>query len=406
MMRIADKYIRISLINLNFVALLGIILRYKIAFSLPFISQKNFLHSHSHFAFYGWISQTLFIFLVEFLYRNGTKDVFKKYSVLLIANLVLAYLMMFSFAAQGYGLFSVTFSTLSIINSYIFTVLYFNDLKKSNISPLVKKWFKSALFFNVLSSIGTFALAFMMINKVIHQNWYLSAIYFFLHFQYNGWFFFTIMGLFTAHLIKLNITEKMNTVFLMFFIACFGAYFLSVPWLNKFVGIHIWSIISSIIQFFAFVFFIGVLKSNLKIINNSFNKTSSILFTLSGIALFVKLLLQLISVYPPLSTIALSFRPIVIGYLHLVLLGIISVFLIAYIVSSEFIKLNKFAISGIVIFVFGILYNEILLLIQGIAAMKYEYVKNTNELLLSAAVVLFLGVLTIVFSQKKSLRNS
>lgn len=406
MRRIADRYIRFSLINLNVVALLGIILRYKIAFSLPIISQKNFLHSHSHFSFYGWISQTLFVFLVEYLYRNGFKESFRKYGVLLVANLIIAYGMMISFAVQGYGLFSVSFSTLSILVSYIFAYRYIKDLKSLGINSIVRKWFNAALFFNIISSIGTFWLAYMMLNKVIHQNWYLAAIYFFLHFQYNGWFFFTIMGLFTSKLVKLNITENLNIIFLMFFIAAFGAYFLSVPWMNKYSSIHIWVTISSIMQFFAYLFFLGILKNNLNIIKGYLSKISAILFTLSGIALFIKLLLQLISVYPPLSTIALSFRPIVIGYLHLVLLGIISIFLIGYIVSSEFIKLNKIAVAGIVVFVFGILYNEILLLIQGISAMQYEYVKHTNELLLSAATVMFCGILTLVISQVKVFRKS
>ena len=53
------KWIRICLLNLFLVALLGVVLRYKIAFSLPFIDQRNLLHAHSHFAFAGWISQSI-----------------------------------------------------------------------------------------------------------------------------------------------------------------------------------------------------------------------------------------------------------------------------------------------------------------------------------------------------------
>lgn len=407
MFKLSEKLIRISLINLNIVALLGVILRYKIAFALPIISQKNFLHSHSHFSFYGWISQTLFIFLVEYLYRNGNKEAYKKYFKLILANLIVAYLMMVSFALQGYGFFSVTFSTLSIIISYLFATLYFKDLNLISTDKVVKNWFKSALLFNIISSIGTFFLAYLMLNKINHLNWYLGAIYFFLHFQYNGWFFFVIMGLFTSKLLEINIYQsKFNTIFIMFFLSCFGAYFLSVPWLNEYLAIHIWAIISSVMQLIAISMFLVIVFKNLEIIKAKLNKLAGILFALSAIALLIKLILQFISVYPPISKIALSFRPIVIGYLHLVLLGIITIFLLAYIVNSGFIKLNKLTVAGIIVFIFGILFNEILLLVQGVAAMQYEYVKHTNELLFSAALVLFFGIFTIIISQTISLKKS
>ncbi len=54
-----QKWIKICFINLLIVALLGVTLRYKIAFSLPFVDQKHLLHGHSHFAFAGWITQII-----------------------------------------------------------------------------------------------------------------------------------------------------------------------------------------------------------------------------------------------------------------------------------------------------------------------------------------------------------
>ena len=47
----------------------------------------------------------------------------------------------------------------------------------------------------------------------------------------------------------------------------------------------------------------------------------------------MKLSLQMVSVVPSLSTLTVGFRPIVIGYLHLVLLGVITIFLIGYFIE-------------------------------------------------------------------------
>lgn len=60
-------WLKFSLINLFLVAFLGLIMRYKIGFEFPFFDQKFLQHSHSHFAFSGWISHTLMVLMVLFL---------------------------------------------------------------------------------------------------------------------------------------------------------------------------------------------------------------------------------------------------------------------------------------------------------------------------------------------------
>ena len=47
-------WIRFSIFNLMLVALIGLLMRYKILFEFPLLDQKSLQHSHSHFAFAGW----------------------------------------------------------------------------------------------------------------------------------------------------------------------------------------------------------------------------------------------------------------------------------------------------------------------------------------------------------------
>ena len=49
-----------NLFNFCLVAVLGAILRYKVAFSMPGINYNYILEAHSHFAFSGWISMAVF----------------------------------------------------------------------------------------------------------------------------------------------------------------------------------------------------------------------------------------------------------------------------------------------------------------------------------------------------------
>lgn len=216
-----NAWIRAAIFNLLIVAFIGLILRYKIVYSLPFIDQKHLLHAHSHFAFTGWVTQILMTLIVYSLSKQNNNNLFLKYRVLLIANLVSAFGMLFSFAVQGYSFISISFSTLSIMVSWVFAIQIWKEINNLSTKNISAHWFKIAVLLNAISSIGAFALAFMMANKIIHQNWYLLSVYFFLHFQYNGWFFFACMGLIMNKIYVLETdTNKMKTIFWIFAISC------------------------------------------------------------------------------------------------------------------------------------------------------------------------------------------
>jgi hypothetical protein len=214
---IVEKWLTIALVNLCVLALLGITLRYKIAFSLPFIDQRNLLHGHSHFAFSGWVSTALMTLLLYYLQKNKQENYSKRYSLILLANQVCSYGMLLSFLIQGYAFFSILFSTLCIFVSYAFSIVYWKDLNKLNLKRNSLLWFKAALLFNVVSSIGPYSLAFMMSNHLINQKLYLLSIFYFLHFQYNGWFLFVCFGLFISKFYEITGNEKkLNIIFWIF----------------------------------------------------------------------------------------------------------------------------------------------------------------------------------------------
>lgn len=403
------KWLRIALVNLCIVALLGVILRYKIAFSLPFIDQKHLLQGHSNFAFTGWVTETLMILMVSFLGKHQIENAYKRYKWLLIANLVSAYGMLIAFPTEGYGPFSITFSTISIIVSYVFAFVFWKDLNKISKKLASRYWFKAALFFNVVSSMGAFALTYMMIHRSLQQNWYLSSVYFFLHFQYNGWFLFACGGLLIDKLYALKIISDLNkTIFYIFFSACIPAYFLSVPWMPVPVWAFVLISIAAFAQIAAWFWLIAFISKNHIRFDAEISHIGKILLRLAAIAFTIKIALQLGSLYPPLGKIAFGFRPIIIGYLHLVLLGVITIFLLGFIISKKYIHLSRRSIAGISIFICGIIYNEGLLLAQGVFAMKYENVPYINEFLLSAAVIMFSGIVLLTSNQfkKPSINNS
>lgn len=392
------KWMKIPFLNLLIVSFIGAVLRYKIAFSLPFVDQKFLLHAHSHFAFSGWLTQLLMAFIIQYLQSKRPDLNFKRYKILLWINLVSAYGMLFSFPFQGYGNISITFSTLSVLNAYVFAVAVWKDLHRLSVKNISHHWFKAAVVFNVVSSLGAFGLGYLMANRIASQEWYLAAIYFFLHFQYNGWFFFAAMGLLLQWLTEKKLAPDnatSNKIFWLFFLAAVPAYFLSALWLPIPGWLYVLIVASAIAQLAGFILLLQHIRRIRMNMSGYLSTGARWLWILSCVALSIKLLLQAGSTIPALNIVAYGFRPIIIGYLHLVLLGVLSIFLVGYFIATTGIQYSGSFKKGLMLFIAGIIINEILLMFQGVAAMMYESIVSINHLLFAAALIMLCGLIFI-----------
>jgi hypothetical protein len=143
------------------------------------------------------------------------------------------------------------------------------------------------------------------------------------------------------------------------------------------------------------------LKYHISWAGTTLNKFQIYLFLFVSIAFTVKLLLQLGSTIPAVSDLAFGFRPIVIAYLHLVLLAVISVFILSFLYTFKLIMVNKLTTIAFSVFIIGIFLNELVLGVQGVAAFSYIVVKYVNETLFGVSLLLFLGTILMALSQRK-----
>lgn len=402
MMQLLRTHARIALFNLLLVAFAGLLLRYKISFSLPWLNQKFLLHGHSHFAFAGWISHALMVLFLHLLLKGATLHLARHYRWILNANLLTAYGMLISFPLQGYGLPSIVFSTANILVLYFFTYFIWKDCRSLPVNNSSRYWIKAALLFNVVSSLGAFSLALMMATKTAHPHFYLAAVYFFLHFQYNGWFFFGCMAIVFAVFLPFVAYQRQQTIFWLFFSACVPAYLLSALWLPMPVWLYVLVIVAAVAQLAGWLLTLQTAREHWSLYNRLINPYIRYILLMVSVALSIKLLLQLGSTIPSLSTLAFGFRPIVIGYLHLVLLAVTSMFLLAAMRKARLLQLNQLTVTGTCIFVLGILLNELLLMLQGVAGLAGWAIPMINTGLLLAAVVLFSGILILNAGQRNA----
>lgn len=388
-----QKWFRFALLSLFLVAFLGFIMRYKLAFSFPFLDQKHTMHAHSHLAFTGWVSHALFTIITALCVSLQSRRIIW----ILSLNVIAAIGMMISFLIQGYGPVSIGFSTLSIAVGVSFAL----HIRKSKVelNPthyLLLVW---ANVFNVLSSIGPFALAFLMINHISNQGAYMASLYFFLHFQYNGWFILGVLFLFLLFLPTLfDENPPLNVGIKLIIASVIPGYALSVLWLNHDLILYPIAIVAAVLQLFGWYHILEVVYRNRKLIRSTFSKTAITIIQLAGLALIIKVVLQTLSVIPGMSDLVFGFRPIVIGYLHLVLLGIITLSLLAFGIQLRWIKENKSARISLSIFIAGILLNEIFLMIQGLGGIFYYSFSALPYLLLFAALSLCIGAGGVAYS--------
>src|SRR5699024_3770225 len=271
----------------------------------------------------------------------------KKQAIAICFTLVIVSLLMFlAFLYQGYGILSIILSTLHIFVEYWAAVFIYKQVKMlrplHNLSAL---FIKGALIALVISSLGPYALAVISANGWKDYAIFDMAVYFYLHFQYNGWLTLCLIGLFIMILRfkKIHLHEKMFQLgFWIYFSALFPNYLLSVMWVEPVgVFVHVVGIIGSVGQWLGVLTIIFALKKSHINWKQHFSKLTRFSLWITLFLLLVKSTMELGLIFPNLAELVYETRSVIIGYLHVTLLGFISIFILTLFFIQDFLLVNK-----------------------------------------------------------------
>lgn len=399
-------WLKFSVFNFLIVALLGVTMRYKILYSMPFLDQKHLQEAHSHFAFYGWITNVIYVLILNYMHKINAQIDLKKYEKLIVVNLIASFTMLGAFLYGGYFWASIAGSTVALLCSFVFFFFFVRDAKK--IQDFSKLWFLAGLFFAVISSVGVFNLGYMMMSKTATQDLYLASEYYYLHFQYNGFFIFSCIGflLFSMKQAGSGISEKQNKlIFWLLFIGCVIGYGLSVLWMKMPVSIFAVIVVATIMQTIGAVLLFVFIKKNWTNLVLKWSPMHRFVLLYAGFAFAVKIALQLGSTIPALNQFAFGFRNVVIAYLHLVLLMCIATFLVNQILATHYFTITNKLLMGFKLLLLGIFLNELILGLMGVFSIKYISIPFANEMLLGVSVLMFASIFWI-FLHLKSFKKS
>ena len=355
------KYYRIPLIFVLLASLLGLFLRWQFSAPTSGIRYSFFLHAHSHVTFLGWVFNVLYLSILE---HNVSGQYHKRLLRIFILLQTLVVAMMISFPIQGYGAFSIVFSTLHTIAALILVPLFFIHTKRD---LRVSTWFaRAASVFFFISAAGPFSLGYLMGSGLGQTNWYNFSIYFYLHFQYNGFFLFGIFSLYYQLLEEKKIRfsySQAKTFGRWMAIACVPAYTLSTLFARPGIAFNLIGGGAAVIQMIALIIFLADARILKQALRTNFSSLTYKIFQLALCALVLKCLLQLASAHPQVADLAYYMRPVVIAYLHLVLVGIITLFLLVWYVEKKLVSISIATLS-IILLLAGFIGSEVCLVLS------------------------------------------
>ncbi len=359
-------------------AVMGVILRSMplLAFSWP--NYKFLMHAHSHFAFAAWCFLSLAILLAKAVPGLLKATTLKRIS---IWTMISAAGMLFSFIYGGYNAISITFSTLFTIVTWAFAIICWHSLKKiKHVHSSALELIKASLVFLCLSSLGPIAVGPIGALMSKTSPIYMDAIYFYLHFQMNGWMTSAAAGIL---LIQYGRPENQSSyqrlsvrLFVWSNIPLFAAFCL---WSKPGIILNVVALIASIMQFAGWL---GIEKQFRKNIS-----TKNSLMNLAWLALSFKILTQMGICIPDLGNWVFASRNIIIGYIHMIMLGVVSPTIFQSMSYWGWIKSRKVITLNLAFALLSGLYVG-LLFVQSLLARWTFSIPFFKELLLVISVLL------------------
>ncbi|WBX75051.1 hypothetical protein PG911_10315 [Tenacibaculum ovolyticum] len=394
-----QKHSKIGLAYFLIIAFLGVLLRFFSIIDLP-INYRFTVHAHSHVALLGWIYTALTTLIFK-MYLSKT-NVSIKYKRLFWATQLTIIGMLISFPFTGYALFSIVFSTLFLIASYFLANLVFKYTPITYKQTNSYKCIRIALWYMIISSIGPWALGIIIKTVGNGSDLYRNAIYFYLHFQYNGWFILALLGVFLYILEQQKITLTNKTFQSLFWLLNSGViltFGISLLWMKPTIIVFILSGLGAMLQLVAFYILLKELHFFKEQLITIFSKFYFHLLKVTGLLFFLKLVFQIIGSTPYFARAISSNVDLIIGYLHWTFLGVVSIALLLFLHQFKLIKLSK---KSVLVYLIGFILTELFIFYKGIIVWtNLSLINNYFEYLVIVSCILLIGIFNLFINQFK-----
>ncbi|TDP01426.1 hypothetical protein [Flavobacterium sp. 245] len=349
--------------NFLIACVFGLIMRLMHLFSIDFLNYSFLLHAHSHVAMLGWVYLIIYVLIVRFFIpkEKSQKSIYNRLFWLTEFSVIG---MMIAFPIKGYALFSILFSTIHILLSYVFCRLVWKDC--SNEKSPAQRLLLASILFMVLSTCGVWCLGPAVSTLGKQSAFYQIAIQFFLHFQFNGWFILAILALFLKQFQDKIDKTRFNKFYLLMIVSTLLTVAFPIRWFVKNNILNYSNALGVLTQVGAFIYFYKMLKPQKGYFKSTLDKNTKIVYGLALCSLFLKVGIQLLTIFPNLAEVSHQIRNFVIGFIHLTTLGIITGFVFGLLLQNKILPAHSSILKiGVKCFILGYIATEVLLFLQG-----------------------------------------
>ncbi|RDV13023.1 hypothetical protein DXT99_21845 [Pontibacter diazotrophicus] len=400
---------RVALAYFALVAAMGLLLRWLLVAPVVGINYKYVLHGHSHVALLGWLYCAFFAVLL-YMFPAQTDKGRKSFKWQFFLTQVSVVGMMLGFPVQGYALLSIIFSTMHILLSYWFAYTFWKQAKRDGALQqkysTALQYLGASLLFLVFSSIGPWAMGPILATGNSGGTLYYSAIYFYLHFQYNGWFTFAVLGMLFWFLEHHHIAYSKKlaiNAFWLLAVACVPAVALSVLWAKPATVVYWIGGAAGLMQLMALYLLLKLLWEVRQQVIAVLKPWVQLLMGLAMFFFVVKLALQAASALPAMANLAYRVRYFIIGYLHLSLIGFVSLFLFGAMLQLGLYRLGKYGKSGLILLLLGFFSTELLMFLHGtLLWLGLPFIPSFNLLMFFFSIPMPIGLGLLFMSQLKT----
>lgn len=321
------KVWQFSLLSFIVAAITGLLYRYGMLYSMPeWLNFANIRHAHSHLMFFNWVSPPIMIWIASQLISTSDTRAIAKFNSCFYIMIFLGFLSYPFFLLYGYRSVPIgsaalplaaIISGLVMITWYRFGWLYFQRRKTAN-NSLEFLFFDGALIALLISSLGAWGVSIFQFTPVDSPQISSAMTHFFLAVFTEGWAVLGILGIMWQ---KAKTSELPINPGWLWQPILFGSMLIFPFSLSE-------SVITPAMHYtakFGAILIAGSLTLNLYLFLKSGTFRGMIWKTILGLVA-LKILFQFAAVLP--TGIWPGEHGLRVLYLHLLLLGIVSLLLI------------------------------------------------------------------------------
>jgi hypothetical protein len=331
---------------------------------MPWLVFKPWLHAHSHVAMLGWVFPVVLLAMVG----QDRQRLPKSFLATLDLSQLMVMGMLVSFPWQGYGAVSIACSLGQLVLGYVLVAQVWRTTAHWPVMGS-RTLVRLAFIFQLTSTMGIWAMGPLLHSGLAGTEWYYWSIQWFLHFQFNGWFWFAAMAIGSRWAELHGVTVRLDPLTTaLWATSTVLSFALVVAWSERLLLVLSVNAIGVLLQVVAAWRTMQAMRhARLE----AYVKTTPWMRVLIGLMLLsmaAKVGAQALVAMPMVANMALTLRNFVVGFIHLNTLGAITALLLAFAVSQGWFNEEQRTVRlGFILFITGFASSELLLFAQGMA---------------------------------------